>query len=543
MKRYIQCNIGILIALLFNASIGYSQVNLKPGNTVSSRVSVSQSSLDSLVVVGRLNVNYIQSDSSYITLKSGEGKLLELVKVEDNNSYLKIRSLSSAKVITDVEISLYAPTVKTVSLLGSAEFHIKDGQELASNDLTFYVLGNSYLDANVNTQKLKVKLGGSSYAKLSGETKDFNASAMGASELLAKDLVAQNVRLRTAGVSAAYVNADSSMELVMKDLSLVKFNGVSDPDIKYKSANSDLVNASGVHIESENTNAKEKAFFDEDISSGDLGVISWDINEDDAKVRAGRNVLCIDEDEVRLERRAKKTHKYYKKFIGHFAGLEIGLNGYLNKDFNMDFGKKYSYLDLRMEKSANININFFDQGIPFNKSKTFGMVTGIGFSIHNYRFSKPTHLDYSQDVLQGYFIKGVSIRKSKLVTNFVTVPILFEYQNHSKNYWKRFFIQVGGSFGLKVHSHTKEYFESTGTPYSLVDPVTGQEVEKYAGVSEKKQKQRNSFYLNPVRVDATVRVGLGIICLYGTYSVTNMFKLNKGPELHPFSLGLTFSTW
>lgn len=40
---------------------------------------------------------------------------------------------------------------------------------------------------------------------------------------------------------------------------------------------------------------------------------------------------------------------------------------------------------------------------------------------------------------------------------------------------------------------------------------------------------------------ATVRAGYGMLKLYGTYYMTPLFKIGKGPGLNPFEIGVSFS--
>jgi len=40
-----------------------------------------------------------------------------------------------------------------------------------------------------------------------------------------------------------------------------------------------------------------------------------------------------------------------------------------------------------------------------------------------------------------------------------------------------------------------------------------------------------------------IRFGWGWFNFYATYAVTEMFKKNEGPELYPFSVGVTVLKW
>ena len=45
--------------------------------------------------------------------------------------------------------------------------------------------------------------------------------------------------------------------------------------------------------------------------------------------------------------------------------------------------------------------------------------------------------------------------------------------------------------------------------------------------------------MNPFKFDATVRIGWSFLNLFATYSVNTMFKKNEGPEIYPWTAGIT----
>ena len=56
-----------------------------------------------------------------------------------------------------------------------------------------------------------------------------------------------------------------------------------------------------------------------------------------------------------------------------------------------------------------------------------------------------------------------------------------------------------------------------------------------------KSKSKGDFYINPFKVDAIAKIGWGVINLYGTYSLTEMFRHDKGPVVYPFEVGITLA--
>ncbi len=103
--------------------------------------------------------------------------------------------------------------------------------------------------------------------------------------------------------------------------------------------------------------------------------------------------------------------KYRNKFNGHWAGLDIGLNGYLNANGNMNFSKEDNYLDLLMSKSVFFGINFLEQNIRLTKNQKWGIITGLGWEFHNYRFSNDVMITPDSSSIKGFYTQNVSMRK------------------------------------------------------------------------------------------------------------------------------------
>jgi hypothetical protein len=240
------------------------------------------------------------------------------------------------------------------------------------------------------------------------------------------------------------------------------------------------------------------------------------IDGDSTKVSVGNHSLVVDEDgNVKWEKNRKH------KFNGHWGGVDLGINGYVNEDFGTEVPDAYSFLDLKYEKSADVNINVYEQNINLANNQ-LGLVTGIGLRWNNYRFEDNVVLFPDTTPLMGYKDYSREYEKSKLVVNYVTVPLLLEYQTNRFSRSNSFHIAGGMVLGWRYASHTKMlYFED----------------------GRRRPKSNDSFELNPFRYDATVRIGWGIINLYATYSLNKMFENNGGPELYPVAVGITLAGW
>jgi hypothetical protein len=119
--------------------------------------------------------------------------------------------------------------------------------------------------------------------------------------------------------------------------------------------------------------------------------------------------------------------------------------------------------------------------------------------------------------------------------------LLFEYQTNSQLRWNSFHIEAGAIAGVRICQYTKQYYPGINTTYYLND-AEGKIVGTFS--SDKfKTHDHSQFHLNPFKVDATVRIGWSFLNFWGTYSMTTLFKDKQGPELYPYSVGITLAGW
>jgi hypothetical protein len=246
------------------------------------------------------------------------------------------------------------------------------------------------------------------------------------------------------------------------------------------------------------------------------GVTVEVIDGDSTKVTLGSRTLIVDDDGSVNWRR-----NFKQKFNGHWAGFDLGVNGYVDKDWNINVPKEYDYLTLKYEKSIDVNINIYEQNINLARQK-FGMLTGIGLRWNNYRFSNNVVLSGDSSEIYGYYDYSRDWAKSKLVVNYLTIPLLFEYQTNRYMRKNSFHVTAGAMLGWRYASHTKMLYFDDG---------------------RHKPKDSDNFHLNPFRYDAMFRIGWGIINLYANYSMNTLFKKDSGPELYPFAVGITLIGW
>lgn len=233
-----------------------------------------------------------------------------------------------------------------------------------------------------------------------------------------------------------------------------------------------------------------------------------------------------DQDRDKEANNEEGEHKHSgKKFKGHWSGFEFGLNNYMDQDFSFSRSDESSFMDINTGKSWNFNWNIFQYSLGLGTDHV-GLVTGMGLEWNNYHFKDTTSIhEENSDVAPLVFSDNIerdNILKNRLQTTYLTVPIILEGQFFNKPRNKRLYAGVGVIGGIKLFSNTKVKYVENGV--------------------DQKYKNKQDFYLSPLRLGVTARLGYRALKLYANYYITPLFIEDKGPEkLNPVAAGLVVS--
>lgn len=447
-------------------------------------------SFTKIQVGNQLNIKLTQSDSCYILITNDDFNPEKFdYSIVNNTLKINTKGLKNAQL----DLIIGAPNFEEVFMNGAGG--LKSTQKLTGNSLYLQLSGASDADLNLEYQQLMVHLSGASDAKITGIVDSIYLHSSGASDFDAFSTTNIFASIQASGASDVKLNTDSTIIADLSGSSSLKYK--KNP--KYKKINSN----ESVWIGNDHEGIE--------VSEG----------EDTIRMNVGggnTEIIIIDKgNDIEVNKRRITGDNFFK---GNWAGLELGVNGYLTQSGSLDMPKGYEFLELKYESSRNFNINFFQQS--FNLAgEHFGFVTGLGFQWYNYRFQDNTVLVSDSSTIFGYqdTSSNRSYNKSKLTANYLVVPILFEYQSNSGHNSNSFHISAGVIGGIRIGSHSKQVYTENGN--GTVKP-----------------KVYDSFYLQPFRLDATARIGWGPVNIYANYSIIEMFRVNRGPKLYPFTVGL-----
>jgi hypothetical protein len=237
--------------------------------------------------------------------------------------------------------------------------------------------------------------------------------------------------------------------------------------------------------------------------------------------------------------------KNRKKFNGHWAGVDLGISGYVTPDFDMNFNPGYPYMNMNTARSLTVNLNPFELNVNLYKNK-IGFTTGLGLQVSNYYFTNnyvmlkdsATLVAYKVQDTQGNF---VDMKVNKMVVSYLNLPLFFEFQTNPYRHINSFHVTLGVIAGVRIGSYTKQVYNNKEESYYLVDD-NGNKVATF-DIDHYTARDRGAYHLSPFKLDASFRIGWSHLNLFGTYSLTQMFQKNQGPELYPFTVGITLLGW
>lgn len=177
--------------------------------------------------------------------------------------------------------------------------------------------------------------------------------------------------------------------------------------------------------------------------------------------------------------------------------------------------------------SRSFNMYFmFD--FPFKSDPRFSVGIGGGIGTSNIYFDKQfvdvkantTSLQFKDVSAQDHF------KKFKLLTAYLEAPVELRFAFDPENIDKSWKLAIGGKVGTLVNAHTKG---------KTLQNKDGGTINNYT------LKENSKRYFNGTKLAATFRVGKGNFSLFGQYQITTLIKEGFGPEIRPYSMGLTFS--
>ncbi|MEY3781059.1 MAG: hypothetical protein RLZZ510_1042, partial [Bacteroidota bacterium] len=217
------------------------------------------------------------------------------------------------------------------------------------------------------------------------------------------------------------------------------------------------------------------------------------------------------------QRKPKATIEETRQYWGYNSQM---IDESEMKSIPTAMGKQSNYLP-ELDNANSIHFGLEQQwGFNLIRGKV-RVFTGFRYDFHNYRFQNNfTRLmqdqpEFTAVEVGGPLIDPIPVKKSKVVVNYIGIPVSIGFQDHPGDDSK-FSAKVGVHAGYRVRTHTK--------------------IKQSGGNVEKQfdDFNMNDFYLSPF-----VNVNYGDMGLYMRYSLTNLFKSGQGASTQAIQFGIT----
>jgi hypothetical protein len=203
----------------------------------------------------------------------------------------------------------------------------------------------------------------------------------------------------------------------------------------------------------------------------------------------------------------------------HFM-LQLGYYGWATKPDSASFKS--------IPRSFNM---YFMYDFPFKTDPRFSIAAGIGIGTDNVYFNKTTTditgTSNSSTLTFGNGLDSNYFKKYKMGFSYLEAPIELRFAKDPENTNKTLKAAIGIKIGTLLSAETK-----------------GKNLLNKSGgvINSFTEKIKSKHFFNPTRLQATARISLGVIGIYGSYQVTNFIRTGlSGPEVRPFQIGLTLS--
>jgi hypothetical protein len=171
---------------------------------------------------------------------------------------------------------------------------------------------------------------------------------------------------------------------------------------------------------------------------------------------------------------------------------------------------------------------YFLFDFPFKSNPKISVGIGAGVGTDNIFFDK-TYVGIKDitPTLQFHDQSDTThFKKNKLATTYLEAPLELRFSSRPQTPNKSFKVALGIKAGILVNAHIKQKTEQT---------ASGATLNSYTA------KESSKRFFNSNRFAGTARIGYGVFSVFATYQINPLFKEGLGPDVRPFTIGLTLS--
>lgn len=204
------------------------------------------------------------------------------------------------------------------------------------------------------------------------------------------------------------------------------------------------------------------------------------------------------------------------RFVGGltFTRLDIGFTRLID---NGSFGLSPAndFLTYKKFKSSALSFDVLDYGYRVNSNFKVYLAAGVDWTM--LRLKKDVTMLKNTATLS-YEPEGeIDFSKNRFSSFYVHVPLGFQFRTNENSRGKRLYFVAGPEVSFLINGKVKQVSAENG-----------------------KQKFRDDYHFEKVRLGGTLRLGYGWIGLFGKYYFNDMFDSAPQEGLKNLSFGATF---
>ncbi|WP_162141777.1 head GIN domain-containing protein [Daejeonella oryzae] len=187
------------------------------------------SGFKSLKVSGIADVYITKGDQEKVDIEVNNKRYNERLKVEVVNNVLIIRTENNNEKRYDdfnnVKLKVYITYKQLISVSGSGATKVNSEQPIVSDKFQIKLSGANNSKLSLDVKDLNIEISGAVNLNLSGKADLVDIESSGASNLKAYELITQNLRAKTSGVSNIFISAEKTLEVDASGLSNITYDG------------------------------------------------------------------------------------------------------------------------------------------------------------------------------------------------------------------------------------------------------------------------------------------------------------------------------
>jgi len=243
------------------------------------------------------------------------------------------------------------------------------------------------------------------------------------------------------------------------------------------------------------------------------------ISDDTTRINLSGTTIMIINDDLQCDSLDHEDDsKDMPDDLTNWAGFFLGVNGfYTEPKKSIGLPQSSELFELDYARSLNASLNIFERRFELG-TKHIGLTTGLGFEFNRYEFKRNVRIMQNSDSTWAIEDSLPQYDKNFLKATYLQIPLMLDFTTAAMEKGS-ISLAAGLIGGVRIGSKTKlKYFEDG---------------------DKNKDRVSSDYNLNPIKLSATARLSLGNLTLYANYGLTALFDGDKGPELYPFSVGLS----